>query len=99
MLLLAIDDGIVALVDSNGLARCASHTLDECVGYHTHFQSSVWYQGSASPTLSYLAVDGKSTEVSGLIDALVLLLFNFQVTIRVHVVVVSCTSRDSSAVF
>ena len=53
----------------------------------------------ASPTLSYLAVDGKSTEVSGLIDALVLLLFNFQVTIHVHVVVVSCTSRDSSAVF
>jgi len=44
-------------------------------------------------------VDGNSAEVSGLIDALVSLLFNFQVTIRVHVVVVSCTSRDLSAIF
>jgi len=55
--------------------------------------------GSASPDLSYLAVDGNSAEVSNLIDTLVSLLFNFQVTIRVHVVVVSCTSRDLSAVF
>jgi len=55
--------------------------------------------GSASPNLSYLAVDGNSAEVSGLIDALMSLFFNFQVNIRVHVVVVSCTSRDSSAVF
>jgi len=55
--------------------------------------------GSASPYLSYVAVDGNSAEVSGLIDALVSLLCNFQVTIREHVVVVSCTSRDLSAVF
>jgi len=55
--------------------------------------------GSASPNLSYLAVDGNFAEVSGLIDALMSLFFNFQVNIRVHVVVVSCTSRDSSAVF
>jgi len=46
-----------------------------------------------------LLVDGNSAEVSSLIDAFVSLLFNFQVTIRVHVVVVSCTSRDLSAVF
>jgi len=34
--------------------------------------------GSASPDLSYVAVDGNSAEVSGFIDALVSLLCNFQ---------------------
>ena len=69
--------------------------LEEVVMMSTRAQ----LHGSASPDLSYLAVDGNSAEVSGLIDALVSLLFNFQVTIRVLVVVVSCTSRDLSAVF
>jgi len=54
---------------------------------------------SAIPNPSYVVVDDNSAEVSSLTDTLVSLLFNFQVTIREHVVVVSCTSRDLSAVF
>jgi len=61
--------------------------------------SRAQFHGSARPDPSYLVVDGNSAEVSGLIDALVSLFFNFQMAIRVHVVVVSFTSRDSSAVF
>jgi len=44
---------------------------------------------SASPNPSCVAVDDNSAEVSYLIDILVSLLFNFQVTICEHVVVVS----------
>ena len=44
---------------------------------------------SASPNPSCVAVDDNSAEVSYLIDVLVSLLFNFQVTICEHVVVVS----------
>ena len=98
----------------NGVARCVLNAhLDKqvraLVAMTTLIQQHnapwslleevVMLHGSASPNPSYLAVDGNSAEVSGLIDALVSLLFNFQVTICVHVVVVSCTSRDSSAVF
>ena len=45
--------------------------LEEAVIMSAHAQ----LHGSASPDLSYLAVDGNSTEVSGLIDALVSLLY------------------------
>jgi len=42
-------------------------------------------QNTASPQLSFVAVDGKSAEINGIIEALVQLLFEFQVNICVHV--------------
>ena len=50
-------------------------------------------QNTASPQLSFVAVDGKSAEINGIIAALVQLLFDFQVHICVHVHVCGCVPR------
>jgi len=65
--------------------------IRQSLGPWIHLQTAVVesararLQNKASPQLSFVAVDGKSAEINGIIAALVQLLFDFQVHICVHV--------------